>query len=559
MLTLSLFSGAWKNNFKIENKFAGSGTEKTPAEEKDYAYLFCENDSDADAAKKGKIDWRRSNAHDYCWQEHKGSDDSWKSAWERSRLMRGCKWQLQGFGNKIFRCYDIKSDPEFAAIEQAYSEQKKSDYENWLTVYNAKVEELNKGITDAFGDVDTQIKVAQDDVEKALRAQEKARQEAALTNYLIGQMTERHSQMDTLLTSLVTIFDKGWNEVLAKSEKISLTITDITGRLESYRTALKSSDRSFAVLSQIQTNALPVLDDAFNKVCQESDVAKDIETLRTQVAYLNRLIAMVVEDAERMELPVSFAQSKQRIVDKAKSLYEISERREFVFDSTYDILSEKPAVCGEIAGFKTELGKAVSLAKRVEELKRTVGVIQNMEAAIKQVEIEKEAEAQYHAALTAARDIEAQFISYVQTGRISAARTLIGNLDSDMSRVLSAPSLLQSSADRTRLSKEIEGIKATILDTASYRLSLDAAHSLISEKLRQIKIKIMKLELKSKKVPSLNAAWALQKKDVLTILNTKPGQDIVRPAFADWSSLTEYEKMLNSMAASMDQLLIYNP
>ncbi|WP_141735932.1 hypothetical protein [Oligoflexus tunisiensis] len=559
VLTICGLSGAWKTNFKLTNKFLGDSSDKYPANEKDYAYLFCETGEGADNSQKGKADWRRSKAHDYCWNEHKGSDDTVWSGWERSRLMRGCKSQLNFFGNKIYRCYDITKDPEFSQIEQALVAEKKQAYDEWLTIYNAKVDELYKGANQTYGDVDVELKAAQEKEQRAKDAKEKMEKEAALAKRSIDELSARHAQMDKLLSSLVGQFDSGWASLLARVEKLESDIKEANSQMAAFGTRLKASDQSHASISAIQSEAASVLQKSYSDLCKGLEISKDVETLRTQVAYMNRLVDPILADAEAVHIPESFSESRASMLGRIQSLYDIPGKRDFIFDSSYDVLSERPPVCDDINAFLTDLGKAAAYAKRVEEIKKTTGVIADFEAAVKQIEIEKEAEAQYQAALLGARDIEARWVELLQRGRVLEARTIIDNLDQSLTRIMSSPELLQSHADLKKLTDELNKFKARILEEAGYRLSLNGAHTLISIRLRQIKVAIMKLEMKSRQKPALNAVWSLQKQEVLSAFNTKPGQDIFTPVFKDWQSLLEYDQMIDRVAASMDQLLAYNP
>jgi hypothetical protein len=207
----------------------------------------------------------------------------------------------------------------------------------------------------------------------------------------------------------------------------------------------------------------------------------------------------------------------------------------------------------------TDLEKAVGFAKRAEEIKKTVGVIVDFEAALKQIDEEYEASAQYNAAILRARDIEAQWVEFLIKGEVAKGKALVENLDQSFARVVSAPALLSSKADFKKLSAELDAYKARIREEASYRISLNGAHGMLFKRLGRIKTAIMKLELKSRKSPQLNTLWSLQKQDIFSTLNTKPGKDIESPVFNDWQSLLEYEQMLNRMEATLDQLNIQNP
>ena len=289
------------------------------------------------------------------------------------------------------------------------------------------------------------------------------------------------------------------------------------------------------------------------------DISKILENLRSQVAYIDKIVDSLIVDAQNLELPLSFASDQSTLVAKVSSLHSTSDKRNFIFGSVYDLIGETPSICDQINGFNTGLAKAVALAQRVEQLKRTTGIILNIDDAIKQADIQKEADAQYQAALVSAKDIQSKFTLLLQNGQISESKTIVDTIDQSITSILSAPALLRSAADRNSLAQELAKIKDEIRYDADTRLTLDAAHSLLSERLRQIKVKIMKIELKSRKNTDLSSVWSMQKKDIFTILNTKPGQDILRPVFSDWYSLLEYEQMINRMELVIDQLTLYNP
>jgi hypothetical protein len=558
LVLLCGLSGAWKTNFKLTNKFAGDSSEKYPANEKDYAYLFCENGEDADRSQKGKADWRRSTSHEYCWNEHRGSDDTWKSGWERSRLMRGCKNQLNFFGNKIYRCYDITKDPEFSQIEQSLTAEKKQAYDEWLKIYNAKVDELYKGANQSFGDIDAELGMAREKEARAKAVKEKMEQDAALAKRNIDELSARHGQLEKLLSSLVVQFDIGWESLLAKSDKLSLDIDAATSRMKAFRSRIKASDQSHNSLATIQAEAVASLDQSYGVLCKGLETGRDVENLRSQVGYMNRLIGPVLADAEAVHIPPAFSEARKVMLGKIQSLYEVAGKRDFIFDSSYDVLSEDPAVCTEINMFLTDLGKAVGFAKRAEEIKKTIGVIADLEAALKQIDQEYEAAAQYNAAILAARDIEVEWGDHLLAGRVAKARALVENLEPAFARIMSAPSLLASTVDRKKLAAELDTYKARIRDEANYRVSLNGAHGLLYTRLREIKTLIMKLEIKSRQNTRLNSVWSLQKQDIFSVLNTKPGKDIESPIFKEWAPLLDYEKMLDGIAATTDQLLLQN-
>jgi hypothetical protein len=559
LLIVCGLSGAWKTNFKLTSKFAGDGSDKFPAGEKDYAYLFCENGVDADAAQKGKADWRRSTSHDYCWNEHRGSDDTWKSGWERSRLMRGCKSQLNFFGNKVYRCYDITRDPEFALIEADLTAEKKQAYDDWLAIYNAKVDELYKGANQSFGDIDIELKLSQEKEARAKAEKARMEQEAALAKRNIDDLATRHAEMEKLLGALVDQFDKGWNTLLSKSEKLSSDMDATNSSMATFRSRIKASNQSHVSLSAIQTEAAASLEESQAQLCKGLDTGRDVENLRSLAAYMNRLIDPAVVDAEAIHIPGSFLEAREGMLSKIRGLYSVSEKREFIFDSSYDVLSEEPAVCEDINVLLTKLGKAVGYAKRAEEIKKTIGVIADFEAALKKIDAEYEASAQYNAAILRARDIEAKWVEHLTTGEVVKGRALLENLDQSFARIMSVPALLSSTVDLKKLSAQLDSYKARIREEAAYRISLNGAHGMLFKRLGRIKTAIMKLEIKSRQKPQLNSVWSLQKQDIFATLNTKPGKDIESQVFSEWSPLLEYEQMLDRMEATLDQLLIQNP
>jgi hypothetical protein len=290
-------------------------------------------------------------------------------------------------------------------------------------------------------------------------------------------------------------------------------------------------------------------------ICAKPDTAQTVSLLRSQVAYSQKLIESLQADAELVSFPASFQSEKEHLMKKIRALFKVSDQRAFIFDTTYDLLSAMPSVCDRLGSVSLELDQAIALAKRVEDMKRTVGVIENMDSAVASVEAEFLAQTQRVQTVDRARSIQSAFTQFLQSGRISQARNMIETIDQSFLSLTASAAVISDAVAREKTMDEINAIKAEIRADAESRLSLEAAHALISERLRQIKLLLMKAEMKSRTVPSIKVQWALQKPDILTTLNARIGQDIWRPVFEDWDSLLAYEQTLSRIEDALSCLI----
>jgi hypothetical protein len=560
LIGLGLGNGAWTFNFRLSQKLTQTGNVTVPVniEEKEYAYLYCENGEDADRAKKGLIDWRPSTAHEYCWNEHKGSDDTWRSGWERSRLMRGCKWQLNGYGNKIFGCYDMRKDSEFLAMEQALKDERERQHKAWLVQYMAGLDELNLAAGERYGDVDANLTASETARMEAEKVKQKALEETRLAKEAMGRVVDSYNLLETSLLNLSKEFDSGIRKLNDRIHVIGALQTRAEEALDQGVAEIKGHPHDHAFLKDKGASIKALIAEVEPAICAKPDTAQTVSLLRSQVVYTQKLIESLQADAELVSLPASFQSEKDHLMKKIRDLFKVSDQRAFIFDTTYDLLSAKPSVCDRLGFVGLELDQAIALAKRVEDMKRTVGVIENMDRAIASVEAEFLAQTQRFQTVSRARTIQSEFTQFLQGGRISQARNMVETIDQSFLSLSASAAVISDAVAREKTMGEINAIKAEIRADAESRLSLEAAHALISERLRQVKLLLMKAEMKSRTEPSIKVQWALQKPDILTTLNARIGQDILRPVFEDWDSLLAYEQTLSRIEDVLN-CLIKNP
>ncbi|RYZ54780.1 MAG: hypothetical protein EOP07_15390, partial [Proteobacteria bacterium] len=286
-LGIYLLNGAWYANTKVMDKISGNGTHQTPLEEKNNAYMFCETDEDARRAKAGEIDWKRSSVDDFCSYRHKDDDDTWKSGWARSRLKRGCKWQLRMFGNEIYSCYDRSKDPEILGQNKGVVGDKAAMYGEWSKLYQAKVTELQAGANAKFGDIALQLDQADSEAEAA-EAERKATEETlAIASASLNAALDRHASAASVSKAIFERFD---SELKNLSEDVTVIEDDsksLMDALNAHAEVLSKKDINYQDLQKLKAQWSSEDKMNLGKICKESG----IEAIRRAVTQRKLLPA----------------------------------------------------------------------------------------------------------------------------------------------------------------------------------------------------------------------------------------------------------------------------
>jgi hypothetical protein len=256
-----------------------------------------------------------------------------------------------------------------------------------------------------------------------------------------------------------------------------------------------------------------------------------------------------------LEVPQEFSADKDYILLQVKSLREVPNERDAIFHASFDMLLERPFICQKIEQFNVVLFKALNYAKTLEEMTKTVGVIADMQAAFKQVLKDASTMATLESALNKAKTLEADLMGAIYDGQITKAKQIADSLDSTFGAITEKEHLANLDLDQDRIMQAIQPIKLRILSVVDSRLSLASAPSFLHSRLRSLKAKIIQVELTAPSSPELSGVWESRKDEILSSLKTSVGQDINRPELKDWASIAEYETLLSSIEATLEQLL----
>lgn len=555
VLGIYLLNGAWYANTKVMDKFSGNGTHQTPLEEKNNAYMFCESYEDAKRAKAGEIDWKRSSVDDFCSYSHKDDDDTWKSGWARSRLKRGCKSQLQMFGNEIYRCFDRSKDPEILGQNQAVVGDKTAIYGSWSKLYQAKAAELQAGANAKFGDIAVQLDQANKEA-AAADAERNAREEV-LSNASISlnAVMDQHASVASVSKSIFERFD---SELKDMSEDISVIEEDSKSLMDAvndHANVLSKKDITFDDLQKLKAEWAAADKARLEKICKDNGVQVKVERLQSYVVFVEAQNAKILTDLEAVAIPEVAEGLREGIKSKLSLMSQGVEGRSFIFDEQYEVLAEQNPACEVSRTLDRNLNAMIAATKRIEEAKRTTGILSDLQKAIDMIEVEAKDTKIEQCMSINIKGYKASVFNNVSRGEASKAKALIEGQADTLAAITSNCDLGSASKKvKANIAALVTGADKEMNETLENSLNLPSAGSMMAIKLSRIKGKILRAEMKS---PSSDEKriWDINKQGILTSLNAVIGKDIARPNFEAWPELAEYDEMLARTETYLDALI----
>ncbi|MBM4254034.1 MAG: hypothetical protein FJ146_18865 [Deltaproteobacteria bacterium] len=552
----------WEQEAKISGTYTEGGGASTPLAEKNYAQLYCESEENARLTMSGMFgwDWRLVPVDDYCHHKVEGMEDSFKNGWQRSRLFAGCKLLFNTFDKSVYRCYRFEDSAEYLRQQELRQQQAQYLIERSARICAAKEAELSKEAGLLFGDIDAGLELAREDEQKAAAAEQLAKNTAMRAQELLNEALKEVTERRKLLAVLANMYDVSFAKINGEMNDFFSQIKKSEVTLNGLETRLNNADQSYANLKSIQDETLSSLAGMKDAVCDTTQFTAAVAGLRGQVAHMQSIVDGLEQLISRLALPVEFAKDKDHLEARIKKLQRIAETRSAVFNGSFDMLAEQPYVCERFRIFRTELGKAVHLAKSMEDVKATVGVVADFKVALEAAAKEAATIAAIESVFMVARDNEAQLMAAVYKGEATKAKQLADNFNSDIEAAINQVKLASPAVDMTRIQDAVQPIRMRVQSVIESRLSRASAATLLSTRLRALATKIMRLDMQSQTEPDLALVWNMRKDEILTSLNTKVGQEIPRPQFTQlsepnfWAAISEFETQLSGIEATLGQL-----
>lgn len=552
----------WERSVKVSDRFTETGDAHTPAAENNYAQIYCDSDADAGLTlgHSNGWDWRPVPVDDYCHHKVEGMEDSYKNGWQRSRLFAGCKLLFNTFDKSVYRCYRFEDSPEYSRQQELRQQQVQYLSERSARICAAKEAELSKEAGRLFGDIDAGLELAREDEQKAAAAEQWAKDAAKHAQEALNESLLEVTDRSKLLAVLANMYDAAFAKINGEMNEFFSQIKKSEVTLNGLETRLNNADQSYASLKSIQDETLSSLAGIKDTVCDTSQFTAAVAGLRGQVAHMQSIVDGLEKRNAILALPTEFARDKDHLEAQIKKLQRIAETRSAVFNGSFDLLAEQPYVCERFRIFRTELGKAVHLAKSTDDVKATVGVVADFKLALEGAAKEAATIAAIESVITVASDNEAQLMAAVYKGQATKAKQLADNFNLAVEAAITQVKLASPAVDLTRIHDAVQPIRTRVQSVIDSRLSRASAATLLSTRLRALATKIMRLDMQSQTVPDLALVWNMRKDEILTSLNAKVGQEIPRPQFTQlsepnfWSAISDFETQLSGIEATLDQL-----
>ncbi|MFW7381048.1 MAG: hypothetical protein ACOH5I_19690 [Oligoflexus sp.] len=549
LLMLALLNSAWTDRVQLTNKYGNDGTDKDPIYEKNFGYLFCETKEDARRARMGEIDWRRSVSDDYCRFKHRNSDDTWRSGWERSRLFRGCKNQLNMFGNAVYRCYDSTKDPAILAFEQQLNQTKADEYEDWLLAYQAKQKELLARAEELTGieDMDAEIEAAKKQEERLQAEQQKLLLEAEEAKKSTEGFMEEFEATEKTLNVLATRFDTDFENLSKTLQNQSQLEREAESVRQSIRARLAEGRNNWQVVQALKQEWRDKLSSNTATLCEDRSSIWALEASRSQVAYMNQLLSSLETKWEILQFPRSFASTKADLRKKIDSLRKISESRDFIFDEFYDSLTSASPLCKSVPKLRNELGLAGVSAELIHRAEQAGSLAASIREKFAELEAGALADERQDIAAIKIKGLHTTLVQYIYEGRVGEARNLADSIFTDIDQIVAEAELSPGSQQMKRLREEVEKIKPSLNRESNRVLSVSSARGVLNYKVNSVYNLLLTCELKARQSAEFKEIWAIKKTDIYQELNTRPRSRIPVPMFQDWEELAQYELLLDRL------------
>ncbi|MBC7532847.1 MAG: hypothetical protein H7318_14840 [Oligoflexus sp.] len=554
-LLLYLLNGAWYANTRVKQTVYGDSSDKSPLEERDNAYMFCESDEDAERARRAEIDWKRSNADEFCYYRHRNRDDSWRSGWARSRLTRGCLSQLKMFGNEVYRCYDRNKDPEIIAIKEKLERDKEQAYNLANELYAAKAAELLKGFNQTFGDIDREFEAAKQDVEAARVAQAATKQNYDTSRAAIDRVLDQHKELASTVQSFLNRFDAEFKALVQQIASNDTKAKDLSENIRDRRKKIVKSKMTSTELKDLKADWSNEDKDTLALNCSTKGLSDRVENLRDYIGFSRRSLSSLTTDLNKLPLNkevYGLRSNALLVTDQIKSGI---DERSFIFDTQYDHLESDP-VCADSILLSSQINSLLAATNRIEDAKKTTGVIVDLQKAIEIIENEeKDREGESCVDMRSA-DFRSKLFDAISRGEVSTATDISNGIELSIGEsqiICGVKSLSPEAQEKVR--GIIQTLQSDVRNTLETRLEFNAASAMIAIKLNRLKYKILKADMKAgSKITDL--VWRTKRDAFLEDLNAALGKDIPRPQFKTWVELLDYDRMLIHCERNLDSMMV---
>lgn len=551
LLIIAFLNTAWTDRVQLSNEYGSDGSDKDPMYEKNFGYLFCETKEDAKRARMGQIDWIRSNSDNFCRFKHRNSDDTWKSGWERSRLFRGCKTQLNMFGNPVYRCYDSSKDPEILTLEKQLNQTKANEYADWQLAYQAKQKELLARAKELTGvdNIDAEIDAAKKLEEDLKVQQQQLINEADEASKTTEQFMEEFRFTEKNLSALSSRFDRD----ITSFSKLLESHHNLERQTENARIQIQSqldlNRENWSTLQKLKDEWVEKIAPSLAVLCKDPALSRALKSSQSQVAYMNDLLFSLEEKYRSIQYTSRFAHLKQHLRSYVDKLRRYADSRDFVFDAIYESQIRTPSICES----SNELRNAIDSASIGAEIIRQAKQASTIKNRLNELLSRASADRLQRISIFKVKSQQSLFLSSIYKGNVREAKEILDSISERMEEIVENSGLTPDSEQMKELLDEVRIVKEFIINK-SYRIdNLSSADIVLDTKLKRVRTLIIKADMKSRQEPEFKEFWETQKVKIYEELNTSPGQKISMPRFTNWDDLLNHEFLLDQV----EDVLIY--
>lgn len=544
----SVASARWTDKASVgESHFGGTDSHQTPLYEKNHAYFWCDDEVKGERAKAGRIDWVRSNADEYCRHKHRDRDDSWRSRWERSRLTRGCKNQLQIFENRVYRCWDHMEDGGIRALNERVDANRHYEYGMFKRQYEAYVKvilnqadvlkELFEADRDAY-----EADAAKLTSEADLIAERRERDLARLAEFeaFHQRFVERLAQRERDLAAMTTQFDRALDNDRNDVERVGRWLAEHTRSVNSESITLTGLN-ALRVEFEMRKASCTL------RVCQEGRGKRLLAKLRRHQSITSLMLDEYRSEVERAARAVDHEWIRSKLADNIATISETIGSLESVFDTRADSVFAKPAVCDDYDQLPLLYALRAAAAETTEASVAlgaiAGGVRQRISAARAGVEAAIAARnnaAEIHA-------LQGRLVKHLTRGEVAEARLTLVDAEARLA-------LIASHADSSEARDDATQTLASMRHDATGRFSLAGASAMVGTRLARLESAVTVVDDALQGSTDANALlWRNNVyPEICARLGFDPGQEFLRPSLRSLLEVEDFDQRIASAEAILE-------
>ncbi|MFW7381045.1 MAG: hypothetical protein ACOH5I_19675 [Oligoflexus sp.] len=357
------------------------------------------------------------------------------------------------------------------------------------------------------------------------------------------------------ISILANLFDSRYAAFNHLFEDRAEAVSEAESILSDLQVRMYENQEKWLVLKDLKAEWKDKLLPKTDALCNDLSLKHALTNARSQISYMNDLLASLEEKHAALSYSPRFANLKDDLKTKLGSLFlDYTESLLFILDDSYDSKVEAPTICEDANKAWNDLVILGTRAEAIYQAERAAAIAEELRRMLAEIEAEATASRLANEAILKVKGLDSRLTQLIYQGRVSEARELVGVIFDEIDQLITESGLSADSKQMKELLGEVEKIKPSIVREANRVKDLSSARGVLNYRRNAVRNLLLRCELKSMHDADFKSFWDVRQVEIYKALNTSPRQKIPVPVFNDWDELYQYEVLLDQMEDILRQI-----